>query len=205
MSDAGASEERRGRRPGEGNARADIESAARDSFARDGYAMTSIRGVARAAGVDPALVRHYFQTKENLFAAVIRLPFDPAIAVHRITSAGRDRVGRELATVVSEILADPARSQQVVAMVRAAATEPQGARLIRGALTTAMIVPIVEILQSDHAEKRAALASAQIIGFLMGRLILGFESLVALDAEAVVAALAPSLQQSLTGPLLERA
>lgn len=201
MSNEHRSDERRGRRPGEGNARADIESAAKEAFARDGYAMTSIRGVARAAGVDPALVRHYFQTKENLFTAVIRLPFDPAIAVQRISTAGRDRVGRELATVVSEILADPTRSQQVVAMVRAAATEPQGARLIRGALTDAMIRPIVDILQSDQADTRAALASAQIIGFLMGTLILGFEPLVALDADAVVAALAPGLQTCLTGPL----
>ena len=191
----------RGRRPGEGNARRDIEDAAKKSFARDGFATTSIRGIAKAAGVDPALVRHYFKTKEKLFAAVIQLPFDPEIAVRRISEAGAPRVGQELATVVSEILADRQRSDQVIAMIRAAATEPQGARLIRGALNDAMIVPIVHTLGTDQPQKRAALASAQLIGFLMATLILEFQPLNELTAAEVIATLGTALQQTLTDPL----
>lgn len=193
--------EHRGRRPGEGHARDDIESAARDAFARDGFAMTSIRSVARTAGVDPALVRHYFRNKENLFASVIRLPFDPEIAVQRMTNAGPQGVGRELATVVAEILADPDRSQLVIAMIRAAATEPQGAQLIEGALNETVITPIVALLGAEHAEKRAALSSAQIIGFLMATLVLRMPPLVALDTQGVITALGPTLQHTLTGDL----
>jgi AcrR family transcriptional regulator len=199
MSDAPLAEERRGRRPGEGNAREDIEIAARESFARDGFATTSIRGVARAAGVDPALVRHYFGSKEKLFAAVIRLPFDPGTGIRRMSEAGRSRVGRELATVVAEILADPERSQRVVALVRAAATEPQGARLIQGALNDAVLVPLVGLLNVDRADERAALASSQIIGFLMAVLVLELPPLAGLDSDGVIGALGPALQHTLTG------
>ena len=201
MSDTPAADEHRGRRPGEGHARDDIESAAREAFARDGFAMTSIRAVARTAGVDPALVRHYFRNKENLFASVIRLPFDPQVAVQRMTDAGRQDVGQELATVVSEILADPERSQLVVAMIRAAATEPQGARLIESALNTTVITPIVELMGAEHSETRAAAASAQLIGFLMATLVLRMPSLVALTSQEVIAVLGPALQHTLAGDL----
>ena len=192
--------ERRGRRPGEGDARHDIEEAARESFARDGFALTSIRSVAKTAGVDPALVRHYFRNKEGLFAAVIQLPFDPAVAVERITRAGRDHVGQELATVLSEILADPTRADRVVARTRTATTDPQGAALIRGTLNDALLLPIAHILHTDQPETRAALASSQLIGYLMSTLILQFEPLTTLTPQELVQVLSPTLQAALTGP-----
>jgi AcrR family transcriptional regulator len=66
-----------GRRPGKLSARDDIIRAARETFAEEGYDGTSLRAVARAAGVDAALIHHYFDGKAGLFIAAMALPFDP--------------------------------------------------------------------------------------------------------------------------------
>ena len=66
-----------GRRPGNADTRGEIVEAAKRVFADRGYDGTSLRGVAREAGVDPALVHHYFDGKAALFVAAMALPFDP--------------------------------------------------------------------------------------------------------------------------------
>ena len=66
-----------GRRPGHADTRGEIIEAAKRVFADKGYDGTSLRGVAREAGVDPALVHHYFDGKAALFVAAMALPFDP--------------------------------------------------------------------------------------------------------------------------------
>jgi AcrR family transcriptional regulator len=66
-----------GRRPGGADTRGEIIEAAQRVFADKGYDGTSLRAVARAAGVDPALVHHYFDGKASLFVAAMALPFDP--------------------------------------------------------------------------------------------------------------------------------
>src|SRR6516225_1489846 len=66
-----------GRRPGNADTRGEIVEAAKRVFAAKGYDGTSLRGVAREAGVDPALVHHYFDGKAALFVAAMALPFDP--------------------------------------------------------------------------------------------------------------------------------
>jgi AcrR family transcriptional regulator len=66
-----------GRRPGNADTRSEIIESAKTVFAEKGYDGTSLRAVARAAGVDPALVHHYFDGKADLFVAAMALPFDP--------------------------------------------------------------------------------------------------------------------------------
>src|SRR4051812_50222767 len=84
----------RGRRPGGVDTRAAIVEAARKSFAAKGYDKSSMRGIAREAGVDPALVHHYFEGKAGLFAATLDVPVDPAELIARITSGDVERPGR---------------------------------------------------------------------------------------------------------------
>ena len=87
---------RSGRRPGDSGTRAAILEAAKDSFAASGYDATTIRGVARAAAVDPALVHHFFGTKEQLFGAAMELPVDPAVLVPALLAEGTDGLGERL-------------------------------------------------------------------------------------------------------------
>ena len=83
-----ASTTRRGRRPGSPDTRAAILAEARTRFAAQGYAGTSVRAVAAAAGVDAALVHHYFGTKDDLFLAALELPVDPRRLVAPVVAGG---------------------------------------------------------------------------------------------------------------------
>ena len=84
---------RSGRRPGDSGTRTAILDAARESFGASGYAGTTIRGIARTAGVDPALVHRFFGSKESLFGASLALPFDPADLIPRILAGGPGGLG----------------------------------------------------------------------------------------------------------------
>ena len=73
-----AASRRSGRRPGPSGTREAILAAARSQFAAQGYDRTSMRGIAAEAGVDQALVAHFFGAKQRLFVEVVRLPFEPS-------------------------------------------------------------------------------------------------------------------------------
>jgi AcrR family transcriptional regulator len=75
---------RTGRRPGRSDTRAEILAAARAEFAGRGFEGATVRGIARAAGVDPALVHHYFGSKEKVFLAAMEFPVDPAAVIERV-------------------------------------------------------------------------------------------------------------------------
>ena len=90
---------RRGRRPGSPDTRAAVLSAARERFAAQGYAGTSVRAVAAAAGVDPALVHHYFGTKDDLFLAALEVKVDPRLAMLPVIEGGVDGAGERLLRV----------------------------------------------------------------------------------------------------------
>ena len=60
-----------------------ILAAARDEFAQNGWAGTTIRAIARAADVDPALIYHYFGSKDGLLDAATTPPQRGSISVAR--------------------------------------------------------------------------------------------------------------------------
>jgi AcrR family transcriptional regulator len=98
---------RRGRRPGAPDTRAAILSAARSRFAEHGYAGTTIRAVATDAGVDAALVHHYFGTKDELFLAAIELPVDPRQVLASAMNGGPEGAGERFLTVFLAVWDDP--------------------------------------------------------------------------------------------------
>src|ERR687890_2439282 len=98
---------RRGRRPGAPDTRATILDAARTAFAQKGFAGTTIRAVATAAGVDAALVHHYFGTKDDLFLAALELPVDPRVALAPAIAAGPDGAGERMLRVFLSVWDDP--------------------------------------------------------------------------------------------------
>src|SRR5690606_5210309 len=89
-----------GRRPGRpsgaSGSRDRILASARELFARNGFASTSMRAVASGAGVDAALVHHYFGTKQQLFAAATELPVDPMVVLGPLRETPVDQLGRAL-------------------------------------------------------------------------------------------------------------
>ena len=192
---------RSGRRPGESGTKEAIRAAAARQFAELGYDRTSLRSIAREAGVDQKLVAYFFGAKQQLFVEVVRLPFEPAVVVPMVFGGERERVGERVAQFILAVLDDPEGRRPLVGLVRAAASEAEAARMVRELLTREVIARIVEALGVDDADFRASLVGSQIVGLLMARYIVGLEPLASLPAERVAAAIAPNLQRYLVEPL----
>lgn len=190
-----------GRRPGDSGTREAILRAAGRQFADRGYERTSLRSIAGEAGVDPALVSHFFGSKHKLFVEVVELPFDPAQVVPVVFGGAADDLGERVANFLLAVLDNPQARQPMIGLIRAAASEPEAARMVRELMTREVFARIVDALGADDAELRAALAGSQFVGLLMARYVVGIEPLASLPAERVAAAIAPNLQHYLAGPL----
>jgi AcrR family transcriptional regulator len=197
---------RRGRRPGASGTRAAILSAAQRQFAEIGYDRTSIRSIADEAGVDQRLVGYFFGSKQQLFIAAVELELSPDLAevIPDVFSGNRRTLGRRLAQNMLALLEDPRSRDQVIGAVRAAASEPEAARMLRemrARLVREVETPVAEALEDDEVELRIAVVHSLFLGVVMARHIVGAEPLASLDSEQLVALLGPILQRVLTGPL----
>ena len=190
-----------GRRPGASRTREEIRAAAARLFAEQGYDRTSLRAIARAAGVDQKLVAHFFGSKQRLFVEVVELPFEPAAALPALFHGDRDEVGERVARFVLGVLEDPEGHRRLTGLVRAAATEPEAARMVRELITREVFAQIVGALDVEDGALRASLLGSQVDGLVMARYIVGVEPLASASPEAVVAAIAPNLQRYLVEPL----
>src|SRR5215467_5139003 len=145
-----------GRRPGSTETREQIAVAARSLFAEVGYERTTFRKIAVAAGVDPALVVHFYGNKDDLFREVMALPPVIADALERIAEGPRETVGRRLAEVVVGALENPASRTVVVGRIRCASTHPDAAALVRETVSRDLHA-LASSLTDDRPETRAVL------------------------------------------------
>ena len=191
---------RRGRRPGSPDTRAAILAAARQRFAQQGYAATSVRGIATAAGVDSALVHHYFGTKEDLFVASLELRVDPRDVVPVVAAGGRDGVGERIVRLLLSVWDDEESRLPLMALMRNA-FEPEGKALVPDAFGRLILAPVSEALELDEPERRITLVASQLIGLVALRYIARIEPLASAPVDTLVATYAPVVQGYLTGPL----
>ena len=192
---------RSGRRPGLSGTREAIREAAARLFAERGYDRTSMRAIAATAGVDQKLVAHFFSTKQRLFVEVFTPPFDPAIAIPEVFAGDRAEIGERLARFFLAVLEDPEGRRRLTGLIRAAASEPEAARMVRDLISREVLARIVEALGVEDADVRASLVGSQVVGLAMARYIVGVEPLASMPADAVAAAIAPNLQRYLVEPL----
>lgn len=190
----------RGRRPGAPDTRADILAAARALFAARGFGGTTIRAVAAEAGVDPALVHHYFGSKADLFVASLALPVDPRAVLAPVADGDVDGAAERLLRTMLAVWDDPDHRLALVATVRAL-LDPSGPRLFADGFLAVVIGPLGRALGIDHPDRRMALVASQVVGVLLLRYLLEVEPLASMPAESVVATYAPTVQRYLTGPL----
>jgi AcrR family transcriptional regulator len=188
---------RTGRRPAGEDTRGAILQAARASFSERGYDGTSLRQVAREAGVDPALVAHYFGTKEALFAESLRVPFRPDRFVPEVLAGGPDGLGERVARMFFSLWEDEASRDAVVGLVRSAMSNEHAAELLRGFVTDALLGRIAHGLGVPDARLRATLVGSHLVGLGMLRYVLRVEPLASTDVEELVAWVAPTLQRYL--------
>lgn len=190
----------RGRRPGSPDTRATVLAAARDSFAAAGFAGTTVRGVAAAAGVDAALVHHYFGTKHELFLAAVELPVDPRTRLAPVVAGGPDGAGTRLLRAFLGAWDDPELQPGLVAAARTVVA-PGGDRLLRNAFIPAILAPTLGQLMPDRQDDRLALVVSQVLGLVLARYVMKIEPLASLPAEQVVTEMGPTLQRYFTGDL----
>lgn len=192
---------RTGRRPGDSGTREAILSAARESFGANGYTGTTIRGVARAAGVDPALVHRFYGSKESLFAATLDLPADPGVILPPLLDEGLDGLGeRVVRTFLTLWDATPGQGP-MLALLRSAVTDEKAAELLRDFLTRVVMGPLARAAGGDSPDLRASLVASQMVGLAVSRYVLRMEPLASTPPDELARHLAPTLDRYLTGPL----
>jgi AcrR family transcriptional regulator len=201
--DADGTTRRRGRPPRteSGDTRDRILVTAREEFSERGYEKTSVRGIAKAAGVDPALVHHYFGTKEQVFEAAIEVAFAPALrAPDAIGDAPLDEVGERLTRFILGLWENPASRTPLLAIVRSAVNNETAAAVFRRLIAAQVLSRVAAQVGLPDAELRVELAAAQLVGCAMLRYVIKVEPLASADPEQIVARLAPVVQGHLTGP-----
>jgi len=198
---AGKTARATGRRPGESGTREAILGAATAAFAETGYDRTTIRGVAAAAGVDPALVIHYFGSKEALFEAALELPVRPAEIFARGAAAGPDQLGATIVRTFLEAWEPPETRVRLMAMLRSAMTNETAMAMIRDLLVREVFGPITQALGVPDAQLRATLVGSQFVGLAIMRFIARLEPLASASIDELAAAVGPTVQRYLTGEI----
>ena len=192
---------RTGRRPGLSGTREAILDAARRAFAEHGYQRATIRGVAELAGVDPALVHHYFGTKQGLFVAAVQLPVNPVEQLSALLADDPELVGQRMIGVFLSVWDLAANNSPLLALVRSAVSDEQAAAMLREFITEEVLGRIAEGLGSPDAKLRATLVGSQLVGLMMARYIIRVEPLASAPPALVAAAIGPTLQRYLTGDI----
>ena len=192
---------RTGRRPAGSGTRDAILAAARAAFGEHGYEGATIRGIAGRAGVDPALVHHYFGDKRAMFVAAMELPVDPARIVEQVLTLDRDQVGEGLIRLFMSIWESEQARAPLLAMIRSAVSHEQAAEMLRQFVSEAVVARVAAALDVPHAALRPPLVGSQIVGLVFMRYIIKLEPLASLPPAQVVKAVAPNVQRYLTGDL----
>ncbi|GAA4080104.1 TetR family transcriptional regulator [Actinomadura miaoliensis] len=187
-----------GRRPGPTETRDEILDAARALFAEKGYDATSLRSIARAAGVDPALVHHYFGNKEGVFTAAMRFPVDPGEFLPRIMATPRERLGEAMVRTFLTVWEDDARRAPILAMLRSAMTNERAAVAVREFVTSALFGRVAEL--GGIPRLRLNAAAGQMIGVMFLRYVLRVEPIASAGREELVELLAPTIQRYFDEP-----
>ncbi|HWS50487.1 MAG TPA: TetR family transcriptional regulator [Microbacterium sp.] len=188
---------RRGRPRGGTDSRDRIIAAAVDEFGEQGYDGSTVRSIAARAGVDSALVHHYFGTKADLFAQAVGIPLRPDIDVPGIIAGPREEVGRRLVRYVLEAFEQPDIRRRGVMLMRTAIGSRLTTPLLAGFLSRELIGRIAKMLAVADAELRATLVASQIAGLLLTRYVLGIGPIAAASVDELVERIGPTVQRYL--------
>ncbi len=177
-----------------------VLDAARAAYARRGYLNTTIKGVAAAAGVAPDVVRRYYDNREALFVAAMRLPFDPAMSIAQLMAPGMDGLGERLVRVTLRMLDDPETRDQLAEMVRDGAGASRATASLREFLEAEVVDRAAVLLGVPDARMRVTLATSYLLGIASMRYVLKLEPIASATEDDIVRLVAPAVQMALTTP-----
>ena len=178
-------------------------AAARAAFADRGFDGASIRGIAADAGVDPALVHHYFGSKDRLFLAALQAPADPEEFLPEVLAGDREHLGANVVRMLLRVWDGPV-GPGALALLRSALSNDWTMRLLREFLVARIIRRVLGTLDLSVEERdaRGALVASQLIGLVMARYVLRIEPLASAAPDSLVAAVGPTVQRYLTGDVV---
>jgi AcrR family transcriptional regulator len=181
-----------------------VIKAAREAFLASGYARTTIKSIAAAAGVAPTVVSNLYNNKDALFAAAMALPFDPQRAIPALIAPGIEGMGERIVRSTFQLVSD----ENVRNDLGKAAGMVQGTT-ISGIDVFGVVKPLSDYFQTAIIDKaliavgipdarlRGALISAYLSGVIAYRYIMKVEPLASLPEDQAVALVAPMVQQLL--------
>ncbi|MDT7786468.1 MAG: hypothetical protein QOF58_4887 [Pseudonocardiales bacterium] len=194
-------QKRRGRRAAGEDTRAALIAAARETFVEKGYDGATVRAIAARAGVDAAMVNHWFGGKEGLFAqSVLQLPFDPAEILKRLLDGPVDTAGERIIRTFVTVW-DATGGGTFAALIRSVTSQEAVANALKSFLVNAIFSKVLKEFGAEQAELRATLCATQMVGLGIVRYVVHFEPLASVDIDTVVKAIAPNMQRYLTGSL----
>ena len=190
---------RTGRRPGDSSiTSSEVLDAARSTFAEFGYESATLRRIATAAGVDVALISHYFGNKEDLFIAVHDLPINPSDIADVFDGVDDDAIGDRVARFLLGVLA--ADDSAAISLMRAASTNASAAAMLREFIDRTLIDPIAAMIDVPNGRERVALVASHLLGVLFARHIVGVRELTEISIDELVDAIGPTIHRYLTEP-----
>ncbi|MQA16888.1 MAG: TetR family transcriptional regulator [Pseudonocardiaceae bacterium] len=191
---------RRGRRPAGQDTRAALLDAARVEFTERGFDGATVRAIAERAGVDPAMVNHWFGGKDALFVAALQIPVNPDELVPQLLAGDPGQLGARIVRRFVTVW-DATDGGPFVALLRSVSSHEGAARMLREFIARVVFGRVVSTLDTDNPELRAALCATQVAGLGMVRYVIRLEPLASADHDTVVTAIGPTLQRYLTGDL----
>ncbi|MHA3021233.1 TetR/AcrR family transcriptional regulator [Mycobacterium sp. BMJ-28] len=201
MSTDATERKRPGRPAGASDTRQRILQSARNLFSRNGFDKTSIRAIATAAGVDGALVHHYYGTKQQLFAAAIEIPIDPMQVIGPLRDTPVDEIGLVLPSLLLPLW-DSEIGKGFIATLRSLLGGAD-VSLVRSFLQEVISVEVGSRVDDPPGSGpiRVQFVASQLVGVVVARYILELEPFASLPPESIAKTIAPNLQRYLTGEL----
>lgn len=175
-----------------------VLDAARAAFHARGYARTSVKAVAAAAGVAPDVVSKYYQSKDKLFAAAMMLPFDPGSAIPALVAPGLDGMGERLTRVTLETLGDPETRSDLIALARAGASGGKAAAGLKTFVEQDIADRLAGVIGVPDARLRANLITSYLLGIAINRYVVRLDPIASMSDDDVVRLVAPTVQDWLT-------
>lgn len=176
-----------------------VVDAAQAVSARQGYLNVTIKGVAAAAGVAPDMVKRYFKSRDELFAAALRLPFDPVSAITAILAPGVEGLAERLVRTTLKMLSEKETREQIALMVRDGVGAAKVAASLREFLESLIIDRVAGVLGVPDARMRVTLATSYVVGVVVTRYVMNMEPLASASEDDVVRLVTPAVQTALSG------
>jgi len=175
-----------------------VLDAARAAFHARGYARTSVKAVAAAAGVTPDVVGKYYKSKDKLFAAAIKLPFDPANSIPTLVAPGLDGMGERLTRLTMETLGDPETRSDLVALARMGASAGKAGGGLKSFVEQDIVDRLAGVIGVPDARLRANLITSYLLGVAINRYVVKLDPIASLSEDEIVRLVAPTIQDWLT-------